>query len=74
MYNEKYLKTKIKFYDSKINTNFLDNGIPKEGSHYVCLSVFLIHCVFNMSNHFYQQVILEECRYVVKKKIDEQVY
>ena len=28
-YNEKYLKTKIKFYEGKINTNFHDNGVPK---------------------------------------------
>ena len=33
VYNEKYLKTKIKSYECKINTNFHDNGITKEGSH-----------------------------------------
>ena len=29
VYNQKYLKTKIKSYEDKINTYFHDNGIPK---------------------------------------------
>ena len=32
VYNEKYLKTKLKSYNEKINTNFENNKIPKEGS------------------------------------------
>ena len=30
VYNEKYLKTKIKSYNGKINTNFYNNKIPKK--------------------------------------------
>ena len=40
--NEKYLKTKIKSYNGKINTKFYNNKIPKEGSQGNCLSVILI--------------------------------
>ena len=32
VYNEKYLKTKIKSYNGNINTNFHNNKIPKECS------------------------------------------
>ena len=32
VYNEKYIKTKIKSYNGKINTNFHNNKIAKEGS------------------------------------------
>ena len=39
MYNEKNKKTKIKIYNRKINTEFQDNKMPKEGSEYICLSV-----------------------------------
>ena len=42
IYNEKYLKSKIKSYNRKINTNFHDNKIPKERSQFICLSVILI--------------------------------
>ena len=42
VYDETYLKTKIKSYDDKINTNFDKNVVPKKGFHCVCLSVVLI--------------------------------
>ena len=32
VYNEKYLKTKIKTYEGKISSSFHDDGIPKESS------------------------------------------
>ena len=44
-YNVKYLKTKIKFYNGKINTNFQSNKIPKEGSQCICLPAILIDSV-----------------------------
>ena len=37
LYNEKYLKTKIKSYNGKTNPNFHNNKIPKEGSQFICL-------------------------------------
>ena len=46
VYNKKYLKTDIKSYYGKINTNFYYNKISKEGSQYICLSVILIDSVF----------------------------
>ena len=46
VYNEKYLKAKIKSYNGKINTDFHNNKIPKEGSQFTCLSVILIYSVF----------------------------
>ena len=46
VYNEKYLKTKIKSHNGKINTNFHNNKIPKEASQFICLSVILIDFVF----------------------------
>ena len=38
VYNEKYLKTKVK----SCNANFHNSNIPKEGSQCICLSVMLI--------------------------------
>ena len=68
VYNEKYLKAKIKSYNGKINTNFHNNKIPREGSQFICLSVILIDSVFRTGKHYYPQVLLEECKYVVKEK------
>ena len=32
VYNEQYLKAKIKYYNGKINSNFRNNNIPKVSS------------------------------------------
>ena len=68
VYSEKYLQAKIKSCNRKINTNFYDNEIPKEGSKFICLSVILIDSVFRTSKNYYPQVFLEECQYVFKGK------
>ena len=64
VYDEKYLKT----YGDKINTNFHDNGMSKDGCHYVCLSTILIGSAFNMGKNHYPKVFLVECKYIVKEK------
>ena len=68
LYNEKYLKAKIKSCNGEINTNFHNNKLPKEGSRFICLSVILIDSAFKMGKNYYPQVFLEECKYVVKEK------
>ena len=52
-YTMKNLKTKIKSYNEKINTNFPDNKIPKEGSQFICLSVIFIDSVFITGKNYY---------------------
>ena len=69
VYNEKYLKTKIKSYNGKINTDFYNNKIPKECPQFICLSVILIDSVFRTGKNYYPQVFLEECKYFVKEEI-----
>ena len=54
-------------YNGKININFQNNKIPKEGFHHICLSVTLINSVYKKDKNYYPQVFLEECKYVVKE-------
>ena len=68
VYNEKYLKTKIESYNGKINTIFHNNKIPKEGSQSICLLVTLIDSVYRKDKYYYPQVLLDECKYVVKER------
>ena len=58
VYNEKYLKAKIKS----------SNKIPKEGSQFICLSVLLIDSVLRTGKNYYPQVFLDKCKHVVKEK------
>ena len=42
VYEYKYLKAKVREFNSVIKTNFLNNDIPKETMHYSCISCILI--------------------------------
>ena len=57
MYHDKYLRSKVKSYEGKINTNFDDDGMPKEGSNCICSSVISIDSIFEIE--FYAMLICE---------------
>ena len=41
--------------------------MSKEGFQYICLLVILIDSVFRTDKNYYPQVLLEECKYIVKE-------
>ena len=43
--NDKYIKTKIKLYGDKVNTNFQGKKIPKENASYKCVSFLMLDSV-----------------------------
>ena len=55
---KKYLKAKRKPYNGKINTNFHNNEIPKEGSQFISLSVILINFIFRSGKNYYPPSVL----------------
>ena len=67
VYEEKYLKTKVREYDGVIKTNFLGNDVPKENMHYTCIACITIDYVMRMEKKNFPQVYLEECKYKIKK-------
>ena len=67
VYDEKYLKTKVREFDGVIKTNFLGNDMPKEHMHYTCIASITIDSVIKMDKKNYPQVYLEECKYKIKK-------
>ena len=69
--NDKYIKTKIKLYGDKINTNFQGKKIPKENASYKCLSRIVLDSVIRANKKYYPQTLLEDCKYeITKKKIE----
>ena len=46
VYNDKYIKTKIKKYNDKVYKIFQHNEIPKDNEYCACLSVILLHSTF----------------------------
>ena len=53
VYNEKYIKTKIKSYEGKIHSNIQVDKIPKECSQSICASVKFIYSLFEMGEKYY---------------------
>ena len=68
VYNKRYLKTRTKSCEEKINTKFRNNKIPQEGCQCICLSLILIGSVYRKGKTYYSQVLLEEFKYFVKGK------
>ena len=72
IYNEKYIKTKVKIFNNTINTLFSGHEIPKERNHYVCVSAICIDSVLRVDKKNYPRIYLEQCKYKIKiKRISE---
>ena len=74
-----YIKTKVKMYDNKVNTNIQGKETPKGDSFYKCLSLIMLGSVVKVGKKYYPQVFLEECKYIKKKSkmfnyIDDKFY
>ena len=67
IYEQKYLKAKVREFDGVIKTNFLGNDVPKENMHYTCIACITIDSVMRMDKKYFPQVYLEECKYKIKK-------
>ena len=67
IYDDKYIKTKVKTFNNTINTHFSGDEIPKERIHYVCISAICIDSVLSTDKKNYPQVYLEQCKYKMKK-------
>ena len=67
VYDQTYIKVKVKEFDGVIKTNFLGNEIPKENMHYACIACITIDSIMKIEKKNYPQVYLEQCKYKVKK-------
>ena len=61
IYDQTYIKAKVREFDGKIKTNFLGNEIPKENIHDNCIAYITIDFVMKIEKKNYRQVYLEEC-------------
>ena len=67
IYDDKYINTKVKTFNNTINTLFSGNEIPKERTHYICISAICIDSILRMDKQNYSQVYLEQCKYINSK-------
>ena len=67
VYDETYIKAKVREFDDKIKTNIFGDRVPKEKMHYACIACIAINSVTKIYKKDYPQVYLEELKYRVKK-------
>ena len=48
IYEQKYLKAKVREFYGKIKTNFLGNDVTKENMHYTCIACITIDSVMSL--------------------------
>ena len=58
--NDKYINTKIKIYEDKVNTNFQGKKLPKENASHKCLSVMMLDPLMKVNKKYYRQTLLEK--------------
>ena len=67
VYGKTYIKAKVREFDGKIKTNFLDNDVPKDNIYYTSIACITIDSLMKFDKKNHPQVYLEECKYRVKK-------
>ena len=67
VYDEKYIKAKVREFNGVINTNFSDDEVPTESMHYTWIACVTVDSVIRMEKNNYPQVYLEECKYRAKE-------
>ena len=68
MYNVKYIKTKIKLY----NTNFYGNKTPIENGCSAWFSVILLDSIIDVNKKCYPQIFLKRMQICNKKEKDKE--
>ena len=62
IYEDQYIKTKVKTFDNVVKTLF-DGGIPKERVEYTCIPCISVDSVLKVDKKWYPQVYLEQGKY-----------
>ena len=67
VYDEKYMKAKVREFNGVIKTNFLGDEVSKENEHHTCIACITIDSDMGMEKKNCPQVYLEESKYRMKK-------
>ena len=64
--DDKYLVAKLKIF--QYLSTFINNSIPIERNHYICIPAIDIDSVLKIDKRAYPQGYLEQCKYKLKKR------
>ena len=75
VYENRYIKTKIRTYDDKVYTNFRDLNLPEDDIECESFTVISIDSLFVYDEKYYLQVYLDSCAYkIVDKQMTGYLY
>ena len=60
IYDQNYLRAKVREFDGVIKINFLGNDTPKENMHYACIACITTDSVVGIDKKSHLQIYLEE--------------
>ena len=68
IYDDSYIKTKVKAFSEIIKTLFDGDKIPEERIEYTFIACISDDSVLKIDKKWYPQVYLEQCKYKIKKR------
>ena len=68
IYDDSYIKAKVKTFSDVIKTLFSGGDIPKERAEYACIACISVDSVLKVDKKNYPQVYLEQCKYKAKNR------
>ena len=74
VYDEKYMKVKVREFNGVIKTTFLSDKIPKESMHYFCIACITIDSVMRMEKKELSKSLFRRVQIQIKENEDEQVH
>ena len=76
VYDDRYIKTKIRTHDANVYTNFCGLNVPKYAMECEYFSVISIDSLLVYESKYYVQVYLDNCAYKIAMKdyIDENIF
>ena len=57
VYDEKYIKAKVREFNGVIKTNLLGDEIPNKGMHYTCIACITIDSIMRMEKKIIHKFI-----------------
>ena len=79
VYDDRYIKTKIRTYGDKVYTNFRDLNLPEDDIECESFTVISIDSLLVYDGKFYLQTFLDNCAYEIVNKqmtdyLDENIF
>ena len=74
VYDEKYMKAKVRIFNRAIKTNFSDDKIPKENMHYTCIACITTDSVMRKEKKELSTNLFRRMQIQNGKEKDDQIH